>query len=290
MSSPSVARYLDRIGLDPDRSPEHDRAGLERLQRAHVTSIPFETLAVTGDPFDRFEGAGVSVAIDDLSEKIVERGRGGFCYELNELFARLLDALGFDVTGVAARMVGGSGIPAAHRSTLVSLESSEYVVDVGMGTPTMRRPTPLPDEGGERTDSGSSDRPVTAAGPPQVDTVGVHWRAVAVDRPDATYLTQYREPGDDDWSDRYLFDTTPREPRYFGATREYLVTAPESPFTGEPVASIATDRGHVKLRPDALIRTAGRERYERTITSGEWDALLGSEFGIDVERLVNRRS
>lgn len=276
MARRTIDRYLERIGLDPDCTPARDRVGLARVQRAHVTSVPFETLAVAGDPFDRFEGEGVSVAIEDLYEKIVERGRGGFCYELNGLFAWLLDELGFDVTAVAARMIGGSGIPAAHRSTLVSLGSARYVVDVGMGTPTMRKPTPLPVAGG------GADA-VT-------DEAGVRWRAVPADRPDAAYLTQYREPGDDAWSDRYVFSTAPREPAYFAATREYLVTAPESPFTGDPVASAATERGHVKLRPDELIRTEGRERYVRSITSGEWDALLEREFGVDVDTLVEGTS
>ncbi|MFC3959365.1 arylamine N-acetyltransferase family protein [Halovivax cerinus] len=321
MDNGTTDRYLARIGLDPASPPDPDLDGLSVVQRAHVTSVPFETLAVTGDPFDRFDGAGVSVALDDLYEKIVTRGRGGFCYELNGLFAWLLAELGFDVTPVAARMVGGSGTPAAHRSTVVSLPSGRYVVDVGMGSPTMRRPTPLPerdaggrpvptddggtfdtaDDGGtfgttdggtfDTTDDGTPDASADGASPrtvgeERIDDAGVRWRVARVDRPDGDYLTQYREPGDREWRDRYRFGTTPREPAYFAATREYLVTAPDSPFTGDPVATLATERGHVKLRPDAFVRTEGRERYERAITSGEWDALLEREFDIDVDALA----
>ncbi|WP_265111556.1 arylamine N-acetyltransferase family protein [Halosolutus halophilus] len=267
MVSRTHARYLDRIGLDPDRRPDRDGAALERLQRAHVTSVPFETLAVAGDPFDRFEGDGISVQIDPLYEKIVERRRGGFCYELNSLFAWLLDGLGFDVDAVAARVVsdGEPGLPAAHRSTLVTLsDGRRYVVDVGMGTPTMRRPIAL-----------SGDREG------RVDEAGVEWRVVERDRPDADFATQYREPGDEAWTDRYVFATTPRDSSYFAATPDHLVAAPESPFTGDPVVSMATDRGHVKLRPDAVIRTEGRLRCERSIGADEWDELLDREFGIE---------
>jgi len=265
VTQPDVEQYLSRIGLSPADARSRDRETLARLQRAHVTSVPFETLAITGDPFGSRDGDGVSLAIPDLYEKVVTRSRGGFCFELNGLFGWLLAELGFDADRVAAMMLheGDPRPPANHHSHVVTLDR-RYVVDVGMGTPQLRRPLPLDGE-------------------PVADSVGVEWRVVGSDRPDADHLTQYREPADDDWSDRYVFSDAPRDLDYFEATCEFLSSAPESPFTGDPVAAIATDGGYSKLTPDALTRTRRGETAERDVPEAEWDDVLEREFGLRYE-------
>ncbi|MFC7080090.1 arylamine N-acetyltransferase family protein [Halorussus caseinilyticus] len=260
--SPNTDAYLSRIDLDPARVETADRGTLERLQQAHVAAVPFETLAVTGDPFGPADGEGVTLTLPHLYEKVVERERGGFCFELNGLFGWLLAELGFDADRIAARMLSDDGDPrppANHHSHLVSLDR-RYVVDVGCGTPPLRRPLPL--------DGSVSE-----------DAAGVAWRVVESDRSDAEYLTQYRTPGGE-WSDRYLFDTTPRKLGYFEATCDHLATAPESAFTGDPTVSIATERGYQKLSPEKFTRTERGDRTEREVTEAEWSDLLESEFGL----------
>lgn len=280
--------FLHRLGIDPEtvdgpRRPRLDGTStlpsrpaadqlstLERLQRAHVTTVPFETLAITGSPFDDGDGGGLGdfgdgVRLDyaHLFEKIVDGERGGFCFELNGLFNRLLDALGFDVTRVAARVVGSDGTgrpPANHLVNLVELDR-RYVVDVGVGVPTMRRPLPL--DGSVRTDD-----------------AGVSWRVTPCDRPDETYVTQWRPHADGDWQDRYWFSETSRPFHYFEATCDYLQTAPESPFTGDPTVSIATDDGHLKLGRDTLTRDVGDEETIRHVDAAEWHEVLAREFGV----------
>lgn len=266
MSGPSTDVYLSRLGLDPETVRRADYETLARLQRAHVTTVPFETLAITGDPFGDRDGEGVSLALPDLYEKLVDRGRGGFCFELNGLFGWLLAELGFDAARIAARVVGDDGDarpPANHHSHLVTIDR-EYVVDVGLGTPPLRRPLSLD-------------------GTPRSDAAGVDWRVLESDRPDAEYVTQFRGPNDEEWTDRYLFDATPRTLHFFEATCEYLATAPESPFTGDPVVSVATDRGHVKLTPETLRRSKRGEETERDIGESEWNDLLDAEFDLRYE-------
>lgn len=255
-------RYLERIGVDPGTVERADRETLARIQRAHVTSVPFETLAINGDPFDDADdGEGVALDLPALYEKVVERGRGGYCFELNGLFGWLLDELGYDADRVAARVVhdGGSRPPANHHSHVVHLDR-DVVADVGMGVPTMRRPTPF---GG---------RAVT-------DGAGVAWRVVASDRPNADYSVEYREPGGE-WDERYFFRTTPRRLAYFEATCEYLSTDPESNFVGDPVVTIATPDGHAKLSPERLTLSAEAETTERTVDPDEYHDLLETEFGL----------
>jgi N-hydroxyarylamine O-acetyltransferase len=256
-------RYLRRIGLDSATVESQDCEALARLQRAHVLTVPFENLAIAGDPWDRRSGAGVSLDPADLFEKVVGRERGGFCYELNGAFVDLLRELGFDATRNAGRIVGDGGIelPANHLVPTVELDRT-YVADVGTGTTKVRRPIPV-------------DGTVVE------DDVDNAWRVVENDRPDLDFTMQYRTPEDDSWSDRYVFTLEPREMDYFTATCEYLTSAPESVFTGSSVVTVATDAGVVKLTGRELHRVEGGEETVRELDREEWDDVLAAEFGIE---------
>ena len=158
-------RYLARVGLDRADVAALDHEALRCLQRAHVLTVPFENIAITGDP-DGHGAEGVSLALEDLYEKIVERERGGFCYELNGLFGWLLAELGFETERLAARVLDDEGRarpPANHHTNVVTLDR-RYVVDVGVAIPTIRQPLPLDGEIRE-------------------DEAGVAWRIVESERP-----------------------------------------------------------------------------------------------------------
>jgi len=257
-----VDAYLARIGLDPDTVETADMETLERLQRAHVTAVPFENLAIVGDPYGDRDGEDVVLSTPQLYEKIVERGCGGYCFELNGLFHWLLAELGYDVDRIAARVTsdGTARPPANHHTNVVGLDR-RYVVDVGMGTPQMRRPVPLD-------------------GTPRIDAVGFEWRIAESDRPDETYRSEYRGPVDDEWATRYVFSDVPRELSYFEATNDFLQYAPESPFTGDPVVTIATEAGHRTLSADTLSELADGTERERAVAPVEWHAVLAYQFGL----------
>lgn len=258
----SPERYLERLGVDHPLSPTLET--LATLQRTHVNTVPFETLAITGDPWRDRSGSGISLDIDDLLAKIVRDGRGGFCYELNEAFRWLLDELGFDVTRLAAAVLvdGEPCPPANHLFSLVTLDRP-YLADVGLGGCPMRVPLPL--DGAVREDQ-----------------AGIHWRVSECARPDAAYVTQYRF-GDDDWTDRYVFDAVPRDLDYVRATCEYLATAPESGFTGDPILTIGTPDGYAKLTTEQFTQYVAGEEYTRSIEPAEWDALVADQFGLAYE-------
>lgn len=262
MSAGSHGRYLARVGLDPSTPLKSDLTTLDRLQRAHVTSVPFETLSITGDPYGPRGGEGISLDFDHLAEKIVECRRGGFCYELNGLFGRFLDGLGFDVQRTAARIVSdGDGLPPAnHLTNVVTVGSGRYLVDVGFGVPTLRRPLPIDGETHE-------------------DPIGIEWRVVESDRPGMDRRLEYRRPGDE-WDVRHMFTDEHREMCFFAATCRYLATDPDSSFTGDPVVTTATERANLKLTPGTLTRYEGGERTEERIAEDEWHDVLESEFGV----------
>jgi N-hydroxyarylamine O-acetyltransferase len=258
----TVASYLERTGIDGERIESRDTETLTRVQQAHIRTIPFENLAIAPDPAGRLTQSGVTISLPDLYEKIVERHRGGYCFELNGLFTWLLRELGYDASRVAARVLsdGDPGIPANHHSIIVEFDRP-YVVDVGLGTPKLPRPVPL---------DGS-----IVSGP-----VG-DWRIVTADRPDEDYRLEFRE--DDNWSGRYVFTDTPRDLAYFRAANDYLQTAPESPFTGTTHVSIATDQGYISLNGQDFVRVENETRTENTLDDADWYDHLSRTFGIDSE-------
>jgi N-hydroxyarylamine O-acetyltransferase len=257
-----ATRYLQRVGVDPE-GVTTDRGSLHPLQRAHVEAVPFENLSIVGDPFTTGHGEGVTLDPDALYEKVVGRERGGYCFELNGLFHGLLRELGFDAGRVAACVLetdGSVGTPANHHTNLVHLDR-RYVVDVGLAVPPLRRPLPL--DGSVRT-----------------DRAGVDWRVVDSDRPDADYLTRFRKPGGE-WTDLYVLQKRPRELSYFRASCDYLSTAPESPFTGDPVGTVGTEGGYKRLGREKLMVYRDGTETERKVPRGEWGGVLAAEFGLE---------
>ncbi|MBW0117666.1 arylamine N-acetyltransferase family protein, partial [Pseudonocardia abyssalis] len=126
-------RYFARIGLPaPDRP---DLAGLRAIVAAHTRTIPFENL-------DPFTGRDVDISPTAVTAKLVDGGRGGYCFEHNTLLRSVLDGLGYSVTGLAARVVWGSppGAPPSaqtHMLLRVDLPEGPHLVDVGFGGQTL---------------------------------------------------------------------------------------------------------------------------------------------------------
>ena len=90
-----VDAYLGRIRYDGPTALTPET--LRRIHRAHMVAVPFENL-------DIHLGIPIGLSVPAFYEKIVDRRRGGFCYELNGLFAWLLTELGWSVTILSARV------------------------------------------------------------------------------------------------------------------------------------------------------------------------------------------
>lgn len=122
------ARYLARLGTC---AKEPSVGYLDELVYAHQTHVPFETLGV-------HRSAGVPKLDESaLFEKVVERERGGYCFELNKLFESLLASLGFAARPALSRAVRGreGRMPINHRGILVELPDGCRIADVGFGGP-----------------------------------------------------------------------------------------------------------------------------------------------------------
>ena len=138
-----VDEYLARIGVDRPHALDLD--ALAALQHAHLVAVPFENL----DVFDR---VAVSVEQEAVLAKIVDRRRGGWCFEANGSFAWLLEQLGFVVRRLgAAVLLDGPNTVVDHLAIEVQLDRP-YLVDVGFGD-SFTRPLDLsigaPQDGGK---------------------------------------------------------------------------------------------------------------------------------------------
>jgi N-hydroxyarylamine O-acetyltransferase len=125
--------YLERIGLA-------GRPTITEVHRAHVTSIPFESL-------DPYCGIPLSLALDDLEDKLVARRRGGYCFEQNLLLSAAFEAHGVEVDWFLARVrlnaAPGAVRPRAHLVLRVRTEGSAWLADAGFGLGTPLEPVPF---------------------------------------------------------------------------------------------------------------------------------------------------
>jgi N-hydroxyarylamine O-acetyltransferase len=235
----NVDEYLERIAYRGSREPTLET--LRGLHGAHLLSVPFENL-------DIHWGQPIVLDTGRLYDKIVRRRRGGFCYELNGVFALLLNALGFRVTLLSAgvaRDAGGFGPDFDHLALRVELDSA-WLADVGFGESF----DPVPFDG-------------PASGEYRIEPEG-----------EAFALFRGKLP-------RYHFTLQPRDLSDFAGMCRYHQTSPASSFTQRPLVSQATAGGRVTLTNTRLIITSGTGRKEYPVQGqDEFDSLCQKHFGM----------
>jgi N-hydroxyarylamine O-acetyltransferase len=252
--------YLQRIGYRGSLAPE--AATLQALHVAHLQAVPFENL-------DVHLGRPILLDVETIYRKIVVEQRGGFCYELNGLFAWLLRELGFPVTCLAAsdaREDGGYGPEFDHLTLLVRAPDgggagppTRWLADVGWGD-TFRWPLRLDEPG------------VQQEGP----------RAYRLER-NGTYRILWQRGRDGVWKRDYRFTLQPRQYADFEGMCRYHQTSAESAFTGRRLCTLATPQGRVTLEDRRLITTVHGERQERPVSGeDEFRSILCRQFGINL--------
>jgi N-hydroxyarylamine O-acetyltransferase len=131
----SLELYFKRIGYSGE--PGADIATIAEIMRCQLFSVPFENLDVQA-------GKIVSLVPEEIFEKIVGRGRGGYCYEVNGLFAMALQALGIPYRLVAARpMFYPVRRPRTHMAIVLEAGGAQWLCDLGFGSYGIRAPLNL---------------------------------------------------------------------------------------------------------------------------------------------------
>ncbi|WP_033290999.1 arylamine N-acetyltransferase family protein [Amycolatopsis jejuensis] len=230
--------YLDRIGQPkppkPPKQPksreEPSAAALSRLAQAHVEAIPFENVDVV---LGRHRG----IELDVVSEKLVGRRRGGYCYEQAGLFAAVAERLGYRVQRTVARVQPRKSGPYTHMTLVITAEGRDFLVDVGFGAGILV-PMPLVDGA-------------------VVDQAGWPHRMV---RRDGWWVLQ--KDGED------LHEFLPQvhsRPLDYQVFHHYTSTHPKSPFTGRLVV--------MRLEQGRFRRMLGRE-YQESRPDGTVDTRI----------------
>jgi N-hydroxyarylamine O-acetyltransferase len=90
-------------------------------------------------------GKPVSLELPDLAHKILEKNRGGYCFELNSLFLAALREFGFEASAALGRVFMGRPQPGprTHQVSLVKLGSETWLADVGFGGPGLNQAIPF---------------------------------------------------------------------------------------------------------------------------------------------------
>jgi len=131
-----LAAYAARTGYKGEFLPTLD--ALHALHLAHATRIPFENLDVLWRRPPRLD-------VESLCQKLVTGGRCGYCFEHNSLFASVLEACGFRVRRLAARVrMGTTGVrPRLHMLLMVEAGGEQWLADVGFGADGLLYPVPF---------------------------------------------------------------------------------------------------------------------------------------------------
>jgi N-hydroxyarylamine O-acetyltransferase len=240
-----VGDYLDRIGYSGPLEPGAET--LAGLHRAHMLAVPFENL-------DIHLGRRNVLDPKHVYDKVVRRRRGGWCFELNGLFALLLERLGFAVTRYSAAVVlSEPGTPDfAHLTLRVDLDRP-WLCDVGFGD--------------------SFTMPLRLDDPADQVREGQTYRLEHSGR--RVLLRQDGRP-------QYAFELEGREMHQFQGMCDFLQTPPAY-FTQSPICSRITEHGRVSLAGMRLITTSGTERRERELADeAERRAVLRDLFGVDL--------
>lgn len=230
-----IDRYLSRIGRDGAPAPTAE--GLAMLQLAHRQAIGFEN-------FDVRLGRGIRIDSASVFDKLVLRGRGGYCFEQNRLYADMLAQLGIESRPLLARVLLGmpEGIvtPRTHTLLRVQLEGRAWIADAGFGGSYVP-PLPLEDGAEARTPDGARHR-LRRMG--KRGSATGEWR---LERAGPVSATDGRSAPHGDWQVQYAFDLGEVVQDDLEMSNHWTCTRPDTRFTSLHIASIVLPGGFAAL-------------------------------------------
>ena len=247
--------YLSRIGYHGRPAPQLDT--LREIASRHPSAIPFENL-------NPLLGRPVPLDMTALQQKLLRDGRGGWCFEHNVLLGTALRAIGFDVTGLAARvmwnMPAGVTLPRSHMVLYVDVAGTPFIVDAGFGGLTLTAPLRL--EAGIEQQTPHETFRLSPAGDYFVVDARVR----------------------DEWKALYRFDLQRQAIADYEVTSWYLSTHPKSHFRTTLVAArVDGDRRYALRNTDFAIHHADGYTERRALASPrELRDTLAELFAVNV--------
>lgn len=234
-----LSTYFARLGYGGPTAPTMET--LRAVVARHAATIPFENL-------DPLMGRTPVLTPEALEQKLLKDGRGGYCFEHNTVLKHVLEALGFSVTGLAARVLWnqpeGAITARGHMLLRVDLPEGPHMVDVGFGGLTLTGVLDLATEEAQETP---------------------HEPFRLVRKGDERHAQALLG---DTWSTVYRFDLQPQVHLDYEVSNYYLATHPTSVFTHTLMAARASKEARYGLRNEAFsIRYRNGESEKRTLES-----------------------
>jgi len=244
----NLSDYLSRIGYTGEVRP--DIATLARLMQQQLRSIPFENTEVQA-------GRIPSMVPEDIVEKVINRRRGGYCYEVNGVFAMALSAIGFEWYFAGARsMLYPTRRPKTHMVLIVRVEGRNYLCDSGFGGYALHAPMVI--EEGE---------------------VVQDWDRFRLEIIDGEYVLGAMMQGE--WQRLYGFALQPQEWIEFSLANYFNATSPDTVFTQKKLAIMQTPNGR-KILVDNELKLIEEGKLERLDV--DYESALKEHFGLELFR------
>lgn len=258
MEAPADAflpRYLARIGYAGPVAPTLD--ALAALQAAHIAAIPFEAI-------DALTGTGVDIGADAVDAKLIGQRRGGYCFEQNGLFLRVLRAIGFAAEGLIGRVRwmlpdDAPDTPRTHMVVRVKIDGRPWLADVGFGAAVPPVPLAMDSEESQPTRHESY----------RVVRHGDVWQVAALI--------------EDEWRLLYLLEDAPPPAIDYEIGNWYTSAHPESHFRHQLIAARTTAEARYGLRDNRLTTRLTDGRIDRRyLTADEIERTLSEIFLLPV--------
>ena len=242
--------YLSRIGYAGTPCP--DLESLREMMRRQLFTVPFENLDVQ-------VGKVVSLVPEEIFEKIVGRCRGGYCYEVNGIFAMALEAVGIPYRLVAARpMTYPVRRPKTHMAIVAEVDGEQWLCDLGFGSYGIREPVNLAWLDRElRQDYDTFRLGMTPAG---------------------DYLLQSLADGA--WKSLYEFNLQPQEWVDFEPANFMNSTHPDSIFVRNLMVVLQNEKGKEVLTSSSIKSVTEGRTLEKMILPEEIPELLQRRFSL----------
>ena len=211
--------YFRRIGYIG--SPGANLQTLRELHLLHQQHIPYENI-------DVFCHQGAKLDVESLTERVLLRQRGGYCFQQNGLFALALAELGFKFYSNLARVHRNRPEPGGrtHQINLVEIDGQVWVCDVGFGGSGFRHPLLL-----------KADIETEQLG----EVYRLHEHAFH------GYYLQKKISQAHEWEPLYTFKIDPTMPIDLAMANFYTANSDDHVFRGAILGTRMTDRGRVTL-------------------------------------------
>lgn len=251
MSQFTLDHYLRRIGFQGEASAT--LACVTKMMRCQLQSVPFENLDIQA-------GKIISLDHDDIAEKILHRQRGGYCFEVNGLFAMALDALQIRYFFIAASPLTHHNVrkPKTHMAVVVQFDDGQWLCDCGYGGYGLREPV-------------------------RIDLLDTEIRQ----DDDAFMLSRMGEQEivlkskvQGVWEAQYAFDLMPQDWTDFAGANHYNSTHHDSLFVRKLLVVLCTLTGRKILFGSALKILENAQQIKHHVTPENRQEILRREFGL----------